>query len=171
MLPDFYAISPKIVLDHFKAELLRQFHSQHHLDVPVNSLRIAAEDGTTVTLLAPGNALVADLIKAEQLLLHPGSSDCIITRVERLLPLPEGSCYRVRTDGPYAKVTPQEAIVLALHDAHAHLVEFLHAGQFLFEALDRTCFAQAQLCVDPAGRLYTTRHSHLAIHAASHPLP
>ena len=160
VLPDFYAISPKIVLDQFKQELLRQFHVSHHIQVPLVSINLAAEDGTSLSLLAPGHMLVADLIKAERLQLHP-DSDCVIadghrtlSRIERLLPLREGRCYHVRADDPYAKVSPLEVLVLALHDEHAHCIEFLHAGQFLFEALDRSPFVGAMLCVDPAGRLF-----------------
>ena len=159
-LPDFFALSPKIVLEQFKLELLRQFHQCHDIQVPLASITLAAEDGTQVSLLAPGNILVADLIKAERLQLHP-DMDCIITdgrrtlsRIERLIPLPPGRSYHVKTDGPYAKVHPAEVLVLALHDDHAHCIEFLHAGQFLFEALDRTCFEGALLCVDSVGRLF-----------------
>ena len=159
-LPEIFAIDPQHVLEKYKRELLRQFYHAHCLEVPLSSICIVAEDGTELTLFAAGTNLAADLLHAEKLQLHPEAScmlfdgDRQMSQYERFPVQPHGRCYRLSVEGPYAKVSKDEMIVVSLHDGTEHWVELLRAGQFLFQALDSKPFEQAFLFVDSVGRLF-----------------
>ena len=160
-IPDIFAIDPAQVLDSFKRELIRQFYGAHHLDVPLTSLCIVAEDGAELTLFAAGTNLAADLLHAEKLQLHPEAScalfedDRQLSMFERFPAIPNGRCYRLRVEGPYSKVCHDEMIVISLQQGQEHWVELQRAGQFLFQALESKPFETTYLFVDSTGRLFS----------------
>ncbi|CAK9010817.1 Modification methylase Eco47II [Durusdinium trenchii] len=160
-IPEMFAIDPAQVLDKYKRELIRQFNQAHCIEVPLSSLCIVAEDGAELTLFAAGTNLAADLLHAEKLQLHPEAScrlfdgDRQMSQFERFPVQPHGRCYRLLIEGPYAKVSKDEMIVISLNDGQDHWVELLRAGQFLFEALSSKPFEHIYHFVDSAGRLYS----------------